>query len=290
MSFLNFSNFNIERLLSAEGIIFLLGKLCLIIGVGLSVWIGNLIKDISDDSNSITAKLADISSQEDNKEKKSLDAFNLITTRNIFGEVEGKKDDSAAAKKSPDIELRLVATNVSKNGLSLAIIENKKKKKQDVFEIGEEVFDYAKLEKVTETEITLNKNGTIETLVLEKGKSGSSNSNSGSISDDQTDFSVDEEELESALNNLPKLLSQARAVPYFRNGKSIGMRLFAIRAGSLYEKIGLKNGDILTAVNENTLADPTQALKLFEQLKTEREIQVSIERNGGNINLNYSIE
>jgi len=278
---------NIDRLFSVEGVIFLLGKICLILAVGLSMRIGTYLFD---NSNSVTAKLAEINSVEESKKQKSLDTFKLISSRNIFGKIETKTDDKNANKKAPDIELRLVATNVSKNGISLAIIENKKKKKQDVFEIGEEVFDYAKLEQVTENEITLNKNGIIETLVLEEGKSSSSKSGPASFEDGQTEFSVDESELENALSNLPKLLSQARAVPYFRNGKSIGMRLFAIRTGSLYEKIGLKNGDILTSVNENSLSDPTQALKLFEQLKTERESEVAIERNGSKVNLNYSIE
>ena len=48
-------------------------------------------------------------------------------------------------------------------------------------------------------------------------------------------------------------------------GQSIGMRLFAIRTGSLYEKLGLKNGDIILAVNENSLSDPAQA---FEAVST----------------------
>ena len=67
------------------------------------------------------------------------------------------------------------------------------------------------------------------------------------------------------------------------------MRLFAIRRDSLYEKLGLKNGDILTAVNENNLSDPSQALKIFEQLKNERSINVKLERNGENKDLHYAI-
>jgi general secretion pathway protein C len=106
---------------------------------------------------------------------------------------------------------------------------------------------------------------------------------------DQTDYTVAEAELSDALANLPLLLSQARAVPYFRNGQSIGMRLFAIRSGSLYEKLGMKNGDIITAVNENSLSDPTQALRLFEQLKNERSIKVKMERNNVSREVNYTI-
>ena len=48
------------------------------------------------------------------------------------------------------------------------------------------------------------------------------------------------------------LLTQARAVPYFKQGKSVGLRLFAIKAGSLFEKIGLKNGDKVVAMSGKT--------------------------------------
>jgi general secretion pathway protein C len=109
------------------------------------------------------------------------------------------------------------------------------------------------------------------------------------VEEGQTDFTVEETELNDALSNLPVLISQVRAVPYFRDGQSIGMRLFALRRDSLWEKIGLKNGDILLAVNDNSLSDPSQALKIFEQLKSERSINVKLERNGSPTELRYNI-
>ena len=67
------------------------------------------------------------------------------------------------------------------------------------------------------------------------------------------------------------------------------MRLFAIRKDSMYDKLGLKNGDILMSINDNSLSDPSQALKLFETLKTEKSIYVTVERNGQQMDLRYSI-
>jgi len=68
------------------------------------------------------------------------------------------------------------------------------------------------------------------------------------------------------------------------------MRLFAIRRDSLYEKLGLKNGDILLSVNDTSLADPTEALRIFDKLKEEKSIKVDVERNGASKALNYEIE
>ena len=86
------------------------------------------------------------------------------------------------------------------------------------------------------------------------------------------------------------LLTQARAVPYFKDGQSVGLRLFAIKTGSLFSEIGLKNGDILKDINGSSLADITQAIKLFEQLKQERSINLKLERGKQEVVYNYEIK
>jgi general secretion pathway protein C len=106
---------------------------------------------------------------------------------------------------------------------------------------------------------------------------------------DGDEFVVEEAELDKGLENLPLLLTQARAVPYFKDGRSIGLRLFAIKTGSLYEKVGLKNGDILKTINGNNLGDISQALKLFEQLKQERSISLVLEREKQDREFKYTI-
>lgn len=115
-------------------------------------------------------------------------------------------------------------------------------------------FNQAKLVEVQRDSVKINRDGKVETLVLEEGGDFPTVGTGEPIasvdaSSDQTEFTVPETDLNEALSNLPVLLSQARAVPYFKNGQSVGMRLFAIRRDSLYEKLGLKNGDILKAVD-----------------------------------------
>ena len=85
------------------------------------------------------------------------------------------------------------------------------------------------------------------------------------------------------------LLTQARAVPYFRDGRAAGLRLFAVKSGSLYEKLGLKNGDILKTINGSSLADLSQAMQLFEKLKSERSIGITLERNSEDKEFKYEI-
>lgn len=217
-----------------------------------------------------------------------IENYQIILQRNIFGAIKDTPATSTTTPTTQKTKLRLVGTNVSSTGNSFAIIENLEKKTQDVFDLNQDVFGQGKLTKILRESIEITRGNDIETVLLEEAQSKGGDSGLSS-NEDGTEFSVAEDELSQALANLPQLLSQARAVPYFKNGESVGMRLFAIRRGSLYEKLGLKNGDIIRSVNDNSLTDASQAVKIFEQLKSERNIAVSLERAGAEKTLRYTV-
>ncbi|WDT81411.1 MAG: PDZ domain-containing protein [Candidatus Manganitrophus sp.] len=100
---------------------------------------------------------------------------------------------------------------------------------------------------------------------------------------------VDRREIENAVNNLPQLLTKARIVPNFSEGKPDGFRIFAITEDSLYAKIGLQNGDILHRVNGIEVKDPQNFLKVFEQLKDENAINVDLVRNNQRETFSYEV-
>lgn len=218
------------------------------------------------------------------------DKINIIKNRNIFGiKEEAKKEEQAKeVKKISPLKFRLVGTLITPGILPMAIVEDINGKRQDTFEVNEKVFEKAVLKEVFPEKVILDRDGSIEILELEEGLPGSGDGESGIQASNGT-FTVPEDEVTQALANLPVLLSQARAVPYFRNGQSIGMRLYAIKAGSLYEKLGLKNSDIIKQINGSPVTDPTKALKLFEDLKSQRQIGVQVEREGQDVQLQYQI-
>jgi general secretion pathway protein C len=90
---------------------------------------------------------------------------------------------------------------------------------------------------------------------------------------------LDRREVEQAMGDLPKLLSQARAVPYLVNGAMKGFRLDFIAPASFYETIGLKYGDVLQQVNGVDIRDPGTMLTLFQQLRNEKTVKLDVLRN-----------
>ncbi len=214
----------------------------------------------------------------------------LIAKKNVFGAL-GKIAKEAPVPTPPPqtpLSLTLIGTFLTKGQEPYAIIEDKKKQSQDVFSLNQSIFGQATLKQILEDHVQIERDGKREILKLDDlGNAAPSGAGVSALGSDE--FVVEEAELDKGLENLPLLLTQARAVPYFKEGRSIGLRLFAIKNGSLYEKIGLKNGDILKAINGNSLGDISQALKLFEQLKQERSINLVLEREKQDREFKYTI-
>jgi general secretion pathway protein C len=100
---------------------------------------------------------------------------------------------------------------------------------------------------------------------------------------------LDRREVEQAMGDLPKLLTQARAVPYLVNGAINGFRLDYIAPSSFYEKIGLKYGDVLQQVNGVEIRDPGTMLSLFQQLRSEKMVKLDVLRNNQRTAMTFDI-
>lgn len=100
---------------------------------------------------------------------------------------------------------------------------------------------------------------------------------------------IDRREVELAMNDLPKLLTQARAVPNMVNGTLNGFRIDYMAPASFYEKIGVQTGDVLQRVNGVDIRDPGTVLNLLQQLKNEQVVKLDIVRNDQRSTITYEL-
>jgi S1-C subfamily serine protease len=79
-----------------------------------------------------------------------------------------------------------------------------------------------------------------------------------------------------------------RPVPAIRNGLVEGVKLYAIRPGSVWAALGLKNGDSILSVNGRPLS-MTNLGDEFERAKNESVLDASVMRRGNVVALRYAI-
>lgn len=106
---------------------------------------------------------------------------------------------------------------------------------------------------------------------------------------DETNWLIDSREIEQASANMSQLMTQIRVVPNFTDGQPDGFKVFAIRPGSLFSKIGLQNGDVLKRINGIELVGPEQGFQAYQALKGETSIQIDLVRRNENKTFSYEI-
>ena len=106
----------------------------------------------------------------------------------------------------------------------------------------------------------------------------------------ETDYKVERTELDKTLANLNEVATQARIVPSFRNGAPNGFKLFSIRPGSIYAKIGLQNGDVIQKINGFEMNSPDRALEVYTKLRDATNLTIELQRRGATMTMNYKIQ
>jgi len=227
-------------------------------------------------------------------EKHPVAYYGSITDHDVFNPP--RAVEAEPVLQVPELKAKLLGTAPGAGMDSFAIIEDDAAKSQQLYRIGDKLQNRTLASVLWDRVILKNGNREEVLRIIEPtGKPGAAPAvvpaaSSGGIEKrSDTDFAIDRSEVDKAMENLNQLFTQIRAVPHFQDGKAAGFRLFAIRQDSLFEKIGLKNGDVISKINGNELTDPARAMSLIQELKGEGHISVDLTRNRQPTSLSYEI-
>ena len=98
--------------------------------------------------------------------------------------------------------------------------------------------------------------------------------------------------MDKQLSNLGAVLNQARMVPNIipgTGGRVQGFRFVSIQPGSVYEKLGFKPMDVITAVNGEPVNSPTKAMEFYQAMRNDSSFKIGIIRNGREETMEYSV-
>lgn len=105
----------------------------------------------------------------------------------------------------------------------------------------------------------------------------------------ENEYSIEQKKIQWVQEHLNEVATDARIVPAFKDGKSDGFKLFSIRPGSVYQQIGLQNGDVIQKINGYEMNSPDKALEVYGKLRDARAISVQLERRGTPKTITYQI-
>ncbi len=233
-----------------------------------------------------------------------------LARRELFAVPPAQPDIPEAASGGPlaaaPADLRLLGTG-GRDEQSFAVIEIRSSREQRVVRLGD-TLEGATVAEIGWRRVVLRRDGQDELLsvpadlAIEVGTvastgwsptSGMGSTLPGSDADvrrvGEDRFQLSRGEVDKQLANLSSLLTQMRAVPNVEEGATTGFRVFAIRRGSLFDKLGLSNNDVVQRVNGIGIDDPARAMGLFQELQDESVLTVDVLRGGRPRTLRYEI-
>ena len=233
----------------------------------------------------------------------------LILDRNLFGAL--LVGDSQQPAIEVDVDVKLSATKLplkllgtaaaSVEERSRAAIEDTKTRKHMVVAVGDSLDGHrrVRVRGIERTRIILDNAGRPEELALENAapssrarKRGSPNANRAKRERRAKRKPTLNERLEElgGDDGIAKILSSARITPEYKEGEMQGMKVDAIKAESIFERIGFQNGDIITEVNGIVVDRISATNAIFEELTSAESVETAVLRGGKPLTLSATAE
>jgi general secretion pathway protein C len=231
--------------------------------------------------------------------REPVEAYRVIPERNLFGtttKVVADKQTAAAPQQDIALLFEVKGTVAGEGKYGFAIIEEKGTKKQRLVKVGDVVAG-AKVIRikrnavdvlVEEQERTLKMAEMKEAPILPPAAAATAPASApAGPSPLPGTLVINRSELQEAMEDMGSMLSQAQVRPYFNAGVPDGFIVTNIRSGSLYQKMGIANGDIIQEVNNRKIQTADDLSGLLNTLKSTSDISLVVKRGGNPKTMNY---
>lgn len=232
--------------------------------------------------------------------------YETIARRNLFGTQ--NTEPAAPTSRAVDLEnleqtrlqLKLWGTVTGSPEEDYAVIEESGKREQNLYRLGDTVQD-ATVKMILREKVVLNVNGKDEVLEIEKAVGRRTSARPAKVRPAgrlarpsnlpvrTQRITLRREQIDQAMGDVTQLMSQVNIRPHFYRGQPDGLMLSRIRPNSLFMRMGLRNGDIITGVNDRTIESVDDAMTFYENLKDSESVTLDLKRGGRDRKIQYSI-
>jgi general secretion pathway protein C len=91
------------------------------------------------------------------------------------------------------------------------------------------------------------------------------------------------------LRNPAALFAQARILPKYEGGQMVGVQVNAIKPGSIFERIGIRDGDVIKELNGIRIDSPEQSARILLEFVDARRFDVVVRNDQGEQVINFDV-
>ncbi|HJX34132.1 MAG TPA: type II secretion system protein GspC, partial [Desulfatiglandales bacterium] len=232
--------------------------------------------------------------------------YQTIIDRNLFSKVSSvpaqDADIDSLDLKPTSLKITLLGTIYSNNQNSAAVIEDTAKKTQGLYREGDSIQN-AIVKSILAGKVVLRVDGHDEILTIDELKSSETvtapanrvptasvgpQAAPAATAVTERKISIKRGDIDESFENINDLISQATIQPHYTDGEADGLTVTGVKAGSIFRKMGLRNGDIVKGVNDNEIKTAEDLISMYNDLRSDSEISLQIIRRGQQTNLNYT--
>jgi general secretion pathway protein C len=206
-----------------------------------------------------------------------------IADRHLFGSAAAQGNSSNAPDTTLNLTLHGIVAGKRASDSRALIVANGD---EEPYSLGAQLPGGAVIRSIYPDRVLLERNGRLEALRLPR-----EDTNSGGSGGFQQSMAVQPRSMQPApqnlgqlrqeiANNPQRLMDVVRAMPVMDHNKLTGYRIYPAGNPSMFNQLGLKPGDVVTAVNGIPLTDPAQSMRVLSSLKTSEQVSVTLNRNG----------
>ena len=197
--------------------------------------------------------------------------------------------------KPTELKLKLLGTVAGDEKHAYAVILDQKKRQQNLYRVGDPI-QTATVDEIRRGSVILKVGDGKEILTMDEDpgmalsksdKRSPSESNAQSQSDGK--ITLERKDLNQSMRNINQLMSQIRIRPHFNRGRPDGLSVNNIKRHSIFNKMGLRNGDIIQGVNGKKIKTVDDVMSLYQQLNSVSDVDLEIKRRGKAMTMQYQI-
>lgn len=230
-----------------------------------------------------------------------LDEYQVIIDRNIFSKNNlpaQKTDIDVDALNRTSLKLVLLGTITGNEKNSAAFIQDTRTRTSDLYREGDSV-QGSTIKSILNKKVVLSTGNKDEILEMEEtvetGKTSdivqvetASETLPEATALVERNINIQRSYIDESLQDLNGLLSQASIQPHSTDGVPDGLTITGIKAGSIFRRMGLRNGDLIIGVNNEAIKTTEDIINMYNDLKSAPDISLQISRRGQERSFNYT--